>query len=81
MITFNDVYEELKEMILEVKDFEEEEIHPHMTLEELDFDSLDFVQLTVIVKKKFDVTLTGEPFEAGEVKNLKDVCEHVVGLA
>lgn len=80
MATVVDVYSEVKDMILEVKDFEEEEIKPETTFSELELDSLDFVELMVTMKKEFGVTLQSEVFSNGQVTNLDQMCEYVVGL-
>lgn len=81
MSNFNQVFEAIKDMILDVKDLEEEEITPDTTLEALDLDSLDFVQMTIVVKKSFGVAIQPEGFENGSITTLQETCDYVLELA
>ncbi|MCF2909097.1 acyl carrier protein [Pseudoalteromonas sp. DL2-H2.2] len=80
MADFKEVYEEIVELILELKDFEEEDISAGMSFEELSLDSLDFIEMQVSMKKKFQVVIKPEVFESGEISTLSQMCDYVVSL-
>jgi len=67
----------LCDMILELKDIEESDLNPETTLEKLDLDSLDYVELQVGIKKKFGVSMEPELFLSGKIKTFGDVCSYV----
>ncbi len=56
------IYNKISEMICDAKDLEPESITPETTLPELELDSLDYVELMVLAKREFNVTLTPEMF-------------------
>lgn len=80
MSTENEVYEVLEELISELKDIEPEDLSRDMTFEELELESLDFVQLQVVYKKQFSVALDPEVFLNEEVKTIDEFCTYVMSL-
>lgn len=69
-----------RELILEVKDIEEHEITPQTRIDALELDSLDFVEMQVVIKKKFGVALDPAVFASGQVTTLQQMCDHIAGL-
>lgn len=67
----------LRDAVLELKDIDEAALVPSLTLEELDLDSLDYVEIQVGIKKNFGVTIDPELFSAGTLKTLGDVVRYV----
>lgn len=51
------VFEKVAKILAEHKDMEISDIHPESTLEELDLDSLDTVDLIMQFEDEFDVSL------------------------
>lgn len=70
----------IKNIIEEVKDFEGE-ITYATTLEELELDSLDYVQTQIETKKTFGVTLDNQLFISGEIKTLGELCTYIAKTA
>lgn len=80
MTTYEDIYQVAEDTILDLKDFDEDEIKSEMTFEELDLDSLDFIEIQVVIKKKFSVIMKPEAFENGEVLTFGQMCDYVLKL-
>jgi acyl carrier protein len=75
-----EVFEFLKETILNLTDLDESSVTPAMALEEIQLDSLDYVEIQVSVKKSFGVALDPEVFSAGRVKTIADLCSYIAGF-
>lgn len=76
MITEQEIFEKTKEIL--VKDFEVDEDAITMDadlFEDLDFDSLDAIDLVVTLDKELDIELKTE--EMGNIRTIKDVCNFV----
>jgi len=71
------VDEFLRTMVLELKDIDESELVPEAVIEELNLDSLDYVEIQVGIKKKFGVSIDPELFQSGRIKTLGDLCQYV----
>lgn len=69
------IYEKISEMICDAKDLEADAITPDTTLPELELDSLDYVELMVLAKRQFDVTLTAEMFANRPFMTLRELCQ------
>jgi acyl carrier protein len=72
-----EVFEYVKETILELSDIAESHLTPQLKLTELGLDSLDYVEIQVAVKKKFGVQIRPEVYTSGTVQTLGDFCEHI----
>lgn len=68
-----EIFEFLRELILDMKEVDADAIQPTSTFEKLELDSLDFVELQVAVKKKFKVDLLPETFASGEIANIEQL--------
>lgn len=71
------VHEFLQTAILELKDIDESELVPELTIEKLELDSLDYVEIQVGIKKKFGVSMNPDLFSSGELKTLGDICHYI----
>jgi acyl carrier protein len=69
------VLEFMKDMISEIKDLAPEEITPETTIDELGFDSLDYVEIKVNVSREFLVTLTPTLFES--IQTIRQLCDYI----
>ncbi|GLX86234.1 acyl carrier protein [Thalassotalea loyana] len=77
-MSFNTVYQAIADVILEVSDIEEEELAPSSTFEEVDIDSIDYIELGLMVKKSFHVNVDSKQFESGEISNIQQLCDYIV---
>jgi acyl carrier protein len=71
------VAEFLQDAIVELKDVDEATLVPALTFEELELDSLDYVEIQLRIKKKFKVEITPELFASGQLKNLGDLYAYI----
>jgi acyl carrier protein len=69
-VTKPEVEEELFETILELSDCDPEDVTREATLEDLDLDSLDLVELGQVVMENWGIELVPEDFT--DVKNVGD---------
>jgi acyl carrier protein len=67
------IYSKISEMICDAKDLEPEALTPGTTLPELELDSLDYVELMVLAKREFNVTLTPEMFASDPFMTLEEL--------
>ena len=66
----------VKEFLIEDLEIDEEKIQPEARLkEDIGIDSLDFVDIVVIVEKKFGFKIKTE--EMANVKTFNDVCDYI----
>ncbi len=75
-MTRKDIEEIVKEFLIEDLEIDEENIHPEAHLkEEVGIDSLDFVDIVVIVEKKFGFKI--KPEEMAGVTTLSQFCDYI----
>ncbi|WMW81545.1 acyl carrier protein [Undibacterium cyanobacteriorum] len=67
----------LCDAILELKDIDESELVPSLSFEELALDSLDYVEIQLLIQKRFKVAIGPELFSTGKLKNLGDLYRHI----
>jgi len=60
MANYDEVYSKVCEMLCDAKDLEQEDLTPDMPLYQLKLDSLDYVELMVLAKKEFGVTIEAD---------------------
>lgn len=70
------VFEELRKIIVEIKDIPEEQIALESSFaEDLEADSLDIVEMLMLLEEKFEIQI---PEEAAEkMKTVQDVVDYV----
>jgi acyl carrier protein len=71
-----EIEEKVREFLIEDLEIEEENIKPEALLkDDLGIDSLDFVDIVVIVERKFGFKFKTE--EMASVKTLADFCDYI----
>lgn len=68
-------FEELREIVADIKDLDTDEIEENTLIKNLNFDSLDFVELQVTVKKKYDFTINSDFFK--DNTTFIDMCNYI----
>ena len=75
-MTRQEIEEKVQEFLIEDLEIDEEKIAPEAQLkEDLGIDSLDFVDIVVIVEKKFGFKI--KPEEMANVKTLSQFCDYI----
>ena len=75
-MTRQEIEEKVREFLIEDLEIEEEKIAPEAQLkEDLGIDSLDFVDIVVIVEKNFGFKI--KPDEKAGVKTLNQFCDYI----
>ena len=75
-MTRQEIEEKVQEFLIEDLEIDEEKIAPEAQLkEDLGIDSLDFVDIVVIVEKKFGFKI--KPEEMADVKTLAQFCDYI----
>lgn len=77
MSQYQTIYNKISEMIRDAKDLEAEGVNENLTLMQLSFDSLDYVELMVLAKRDFNVTLDADFFIQHPNISVKVLCEHI----
>ena len=71
------IYEKISEMICDAKDLPPEALTPDTTLPELELDSLDYVELMVLAKREFNVTINPEMFMKNPTMTLRELSQRI----
>ncbi|HIZ87752.1 MAG TPA: acyl carrier protein [Candidatus Coprenecus pullistercoris] len=75
-MTREEIESKVRTFLIEDLEVEEDVIAPEALLkEDLGIDSLDFVDIVVIVEKNFGFKI--KPEEMADVKTLKDFCDYI----
>ena len=75
-MTRTEIEEKVREFLIDDLEIDEEKIAPEALLkDDLGIDSLDFVDIVVIVEKKFGFKI--KPEEMAEVKTLSQFCDYI----
>lgn len=77
MTQFDEVYSKVCEMLCDAKDLEMDDLNPDMPLHQLKLDSLDYVELMVLAKKEFGVTVESELFVDNINMTLRELCQYL----
>ena len=81
MASYDEIFEFVKESILDLKDIDEEDITPASTIEGLELESLDFIEIQVGLQKHFKIAVTPEMFDSDQIVTLGDFCKEVEQLS
>jgi acyl carrier protein len=76
-MTTEDYFKFFSNLTIEMKDLDAADIRLESTFGELEYDSLDFVQIQLEVKKAFGQTVPGEKIADGTLKTLGDLCSYL----
>ena len=75
-MTRQEIEEKVKEFLIEELEIEDENIYPEAKLkEDMGIDSLDYVDIVVIVEKSFGFKI--KPEEMANVKTLSQFCDYI----
>lgn len=77
MIAYDEVLQKVCEMICDAKDLEPDEIDENTPLVRLKLDSLDYVELMVLAKREFNITLEADCFIHNPGITLGELCQHI----
>lgn len=77
MTQFDEIYSKVCEMLCDAKDLEMDDLNPDMPLYQLKLDSLDYVELMVLAKKEFGVTVESELFVDNINMTLRELCQYL----
>lgn len=78
MGTKKNVFEIVKEMIIDRFDVHEESVTPTMTFNDLGADSLDIVELVMELENRFEVTFDDDKIE--QLDNVGDAVQYIETL-
>ncbi|EJD6537665.1 acyl carrier protein [Providencia rettgeri] len=76
MSDYQTIYLKINEMICDAKDLNED-IDANQTLDQIKFDSLDYVELMVLVKREYNVALTADFFIENSTMTIKELIEYI----
>jgi len=75
-MTRQEIEEKVKAFLIDELEIEEESIRPEARLkEDMEIDSLDYVDIVVIVEKTFGFKI--KPEEMADVKTLEQFCDYI----
>ncbi len=77
MANYDEVYSKVCEMLCDAKDLEQEDLTPDMPLYQLKLDSLDYVELMVLAKKEFGVTIEADLFVDNVNITVRELCQYL----
>lgn len=77
MANYDEVYSKVCEMLCDAKDLEQEDLTPDMPLYQLKLDSLDYVELMVLAKKEFGVTIEADLFVDNVNITVREMCQYL----
>ena len=72
-----EIFEFLKDLVLNITDTEEEHVRPDTRVEDLGLESMDLVELLIAVRKKYNVEMAPRAFADGKLATLGDVVEYI----
>ncbi|PKB89426.1 acyl carrier protein [Ewingella americana] len=75
MVQFEEVYSKVCEMLCDAKDLERDDLTQDMPLYQLKLDSLDYVELMVLAKREFGVTIEAELFANNVNISVWELCQ------
>lgn len=77
---YTKLYNAITSTIADAKDLPLEDINEQTTISELELDSLDYVELMVLVKKEFNITINfDETIKSNDI-TLKEFCASVLSV-
>lgn len=77
MTQYEDVYSKVCEMLCDAKDMELEDLSAKMPLFQLKLDSLDYVELMVLAKREFGVSVGADLFTDRPSLTLGELCQYL----
>ena len=77
MISHDKVRQKVCEMICDAKDLEPDEVDENTPLVRLKLDSLDYIELMVLAKREFNITLQADWFIHNPGITFSELCQHI----
>ncbi|EOC9367828.1 phosphopantetheine-binding protein [Enterobacter asburiae] len=77
MTLANDIFVNIKERILMMKDLNETEILLESTFESLGFDSLDYIELQILTQDLYRIKVPDEIFYQRNIVSIKDIANYI----
>lgn len=77
MTLANDIFVNIKERILMMKDLNETEILLESTFESLGFDSLDYIELQILTQDLYRIKVPDELFYQRNIVSIKDIANYI----
>ncbi|HEM6801124.1 acyl carrier protein [Citrobacter koseri] len=77
MKKYQAIYDKVSEMISDAKDMELSMLTPDTILAQLELDSLDYVELMILSKREFNITLNAELFTQHPLMTLDELCRAI----
>ncbi|OVE47162.1 hypothetical protein CBW21_15990 [Chromobacterium violaceum] len=77
MLNETQIFDELKALILDMKEIEEDQVQLSSSFEALELDSLDFVEVQVSVKKRYGVDLVSDLFASGKIADMGQLVGYI----
>ena len=75
-MTRQEIEENVREFLIDELEIDEEKIHPEALLkDDLGIDSLDFVDIVVIIERRFGFKI--KPEEMAGVQTLRQFCDYI----
>ena len=75
-MTSQEIEENVREFLIDDLEIDEEKIHPEALLkDDLGIDSLDFVDIVVIIERRFGFKI--KPEEMAGVQTLRQFCDYI----
>ncbi|WON77978.1 acyl carrier protein [Serratia sp. UGAL515B_01] len=78
MEKYEKIYNAVCDMICDAKDLDKSELSPEASLHELKLESLDYIELVVMVKREFGITLGPELFTDNLEITIEEFCQNLV---
>lgn len=77
MENYDEIYSAVCDMLCDAKDLEPEALAPEMPINQIGLDSLDYVELMVLAKRKFGVTVEADLFIKKPNMTLGELCQYL----
>lgn len=77
MVAAQEVFEFLKDLVLNITDTEEGQIEPSARVEDLGLESMDLVEVLIAIRKKYGVEMAPRAFADGKLTTLGDVVDYI----
>ncbi|WP_300005176.1 acyl carrier protein [uncultured Cedecea sp.] len=81
MTKYKNILTKVCEMICDAKDLEPDEVTGDTPLMQLKLDSLDYVELMVLAKREYNITLDADWFINNPNITLRELCQHILKVS
>lgn len=78
MILKEDIFDNIKQRILVMKDINESEVLMESTFESLKFDSLDYIELQVYVQESYAIKIPDQLLYQRTIASIEDTANYII---